>query len=505
MKIGCVQVGARGLAEYHAAAEDVYSALRSYGPTHDMLVFPECVYPAYFLDDTAMREEAVAKTPDFLAEVSRLAREHQTYVAVGVALRGEDGLLYNAAVLISSRGQILGQANKQHLWHFDSNWFTEGDQTLVVDTEFGPVGVVVCADARMPEIVREAALKGARLILDCANLTASGTSLSDVSNAQIDYLLAVRAFENGVWIAMADKWGVEGEFATYAGNSAVYAPDGRRVAAAQSMGSGVVSYDIPLVHGRLGQEPWLTAMERRVSGLSDDLSNTHPVARSKVDDAVKVGEVNPFVTVVAGSSQSCDRYPQLAFRLWQTETDLVCWPPMSDEALQALDCCSNMPEHGAAVAAVDAARGMDVYVNEGGKGWELLSTHTPIVQFHWGSLGVLRDDDIYIPELARCLMLMGVDAIYWPHRARSIFDLSLARARAMENRVFVCATEYNAEDGNSVSLVIDPAGGVAARTLVGQPLHASQVFMPCALARLKDVVPGTNVLTGRKPERYSLF
>lgn len=505
MKVGCVQLRARDLEAYRDAAVDVYAALKMYGPAHDLLVFPECAYPGYFLDPDTIREEAIDMTPQFLLEVSRLARECETYVAVGVAERDKDGRLYNRIVLIDRHGDILAKASKQHLWHFDNNWFVEGDNTVVVDTEYGAMGLVVCADARLPEIIRQAAVAGARLIIDCANLTAQGAVLSEVSNPQIDYVLGVRAFENGVWLLMADKWGIEGGFATYAGHSSIYCPHGEAVAGAPAVGDAIVSYEISLVDGKLDENFRTAALARRGSLNTDLLNNLHPVVTGKIEDAVRVSAMNPFVSVVAAVGHvEADSYADLVHRLWRTDSDLICWPPMSKHQFEAIGSGAEAPEHVAGIAAVHTGGALKVYLQEGATSWELMTTRTPIVQMHWGILGIIRDEDICIPEVARQLMLEGVDVIYWPHIARTPIDLNMARTRAMENRVFICAVAYSWENGHiDPSYIIDPAGAILARTVLGQPLHAVQTLVPCALTRIKDVVPGTNVLTGRRPERYT--
>lgn len=505
VKVGCVQLRARDLDAYRDAAGDVYAALKRYGRSHDLLVFPECAYPGYFLDPDPLREEAVETVPQFLLEVSRLAREYETYVAVGVAERGQDGRLYNRIALIDRNGDVLTKASKQHLWHFDNNWFTEGDGTVVVDTDYGPIGLVVCADARLPEIIRQATVAGARLIIDCANLTAQGALLSEVSNPQVDYVLGVRALENGVWLLMADKWGIEGDFATYAGRSSIYCPHGEVMVGASAVGDTVVSYEIPLMEGKLDEKFRTAALAQRCSVNTAVLNTWQAAVTVKIEDPVRVGAMLPFVSVVAvvGTVEPVS-YARLVQRLWRTDTDLICWPPMSEDQFAAVGGGAEGPEHVASVAAVRTTGGLELYLREGSTSWELMTTRTPIVQMHWGALGIIRDEDIRIPEVARQLMLDGVDVIYWPHRARTRLDLDQARTRALENRVFVCAVASSDETGyTDASYIIDPAGAILARTILGQPLHVAQTLVPVALTRIKDVVPGTNVLTGRRPERYT--
>jgi len=114
--------------------------------------------------------------------------------------------LENAAVLIDADGIVRAQAAKRFLWHFDREWFVAGDESPV---EMG-VGMLVCADARLPEIAVDLAGRGARII---ANPTAWVTSLPppEGTNSQAEFLWRVRAFENRVVGVAATKVGTEAD------------------------------------------------------------------------------------------------------------------------------------------------------------------------------------------------------------------------------------------------------------------------------------------------------
>lgn len=135
-----------------------------------------------------------------------VARRRGAWIAVGLVRPVEDGFV-NSAVLLDPDGDIAAIADKRFLWHFDSRWFREGTAGEVIALPWGSIGMFVCADARMTEIPRRLAVGGARLLLDPTALVLSPLG----TNAQLEYMLAARAWENGVFLAVANKCGSEGD------------------------------------------------------------------------------------------------------------------------------------------------------------------------------------------------------------------------------------------------------------------------------------------------------
>jgi len=100
---------------------------------------------------------------------------------------------------------------------FDSRWFCAGEQYPVAETEFGKVGMFICADGRLPEIVRCLSLQGADILLDLTNWVTSGFEKETLTNPQVEYMIPTRALENRVWIIAANKVGMEAKSILYCG------------------------------------------------------------------------------------------------------------------------------------------------------------------------------------------------------------------------------------------------------------------------------------------------
>jgi predicted amidohydrolase len=104
--------------------------------------------------------------------------------------------------------------------------FERGREWPVWDTGFAGSEVLICADGRQPEVARSLAVNGAELILDLTAWVSWARTTAELTTTQCEYLMPVRALENGVWVAAADKWGAEDQSIIYAGRSTVIGPDG---------------------------------------------------------------------------------------------------------------------------------------------------------------------------------------------------------------------------------------------------------------------------------------
>lgn len=106
-----------------------------------------------------------------------------------------------------------------------------------------------------------------------------------------------------------------------------------------------------------------------------------------------------------------------------------------------------------------------------------------------------------MPEWSRTLMLLGADCIIWPNQYSPDVAIKIARTRAAENRIYIISSQSSNEHGN-ISQIIDPNGVVIASTIQSLKKHACGVLVPFVNSRIKDIVPGTNVVLNRNPQNY---
>lgn len=212
----------------------------------EFLAFPECALvgcePCECSEESGVCDyhvQAAEIVPGPATErIARLAAEFDMYVAFGMAERDRDDpkRLYNAVALVAPEG-IRGTYRKVHLgsrpWVTEGITYTPGDRLPVWPTRFGPIGILICYDFWLnPELSRILALKGARLIVNCA-ASFAGPGKRDYAV----HVTEVRALENQCYTMTSnfvggarvdDNYGATGvesaRHAAFAGYSCIAGP-----------------------------------------------------------------------------------------------------------------------------------------------------------------------------------------------------------------------------------------------------------------------------------------
>lgn len=226
-RIACAQIEARDLGDASRALDDAVQMVAAAGEAGaDLCVLPEGTYPAYVLGSAEAGRAALAAGPDPVVVLGDAALRAGLEVVAGIVIDAPEGLL-NAAVQLGRDGRVRARSVKQLLWHFDREWFAPGSPAPIA----GGVGMLVCADGRLPEIAAGLVARGATLLV---NSTAWVTTIPppEGTNVQAEVLWRVRALENGVAAVAATKVGTEGGVAMYSGRSQIIAADGSVVAMA---------------------------------------------------------------------------------------------------------------------------------------------------------------------------------------------------------------------------------------------------------------------------------
>lgn len=125
----------------------------------------------------------------------------------------------------------------------------------------------------------------------------------------------------------------------------------------------------------------------------------------------------------------------------------------------------------------------------------------------WGPTGLAICYDLRFPELFRTMALAGAEMFLlpaqWPSRRLDAW-LLLARARAVENEVFVAACNRTGCDGDTPfpgqSLIVDPWGNVLAQGGEQEQLVVAQVDLR-ELRKVRRYLP---VYEDRRPEAYHI-
>jgi len=524
MRVACVQLEACDLERAEEGLSHALSMTENALELRpDVVVLPECTYPAYFL---AGYDRVRLRPPGEVLEMfARLARRGQCYLAVGLVEPGPAGRLLNSAVLLSPAGEVVARGHKHFLWHFDRRWFDPGPAPAVASTPWGKIGMFVCADGRLPEIPRLLALAGARLQLDLTAWVSSGRDPARLTNPQAEYMLRVRALENRSYMAAANKVGVEAGRVVYCGRSQVISPEGEVLALAGSTTPQVIYADIELPGS--SEDPLWPDFDP----LRDRRPADYGPLASPVQPSPPPGPA-PVVRLAAVQLSRRDLLPQFLYGLACEDALAAVTSPLPADpgSLPGPARGSDFPpvmitawwRHGELLARLETP-GFTVTVERS------LAPARRVYDTPAGRVGVMLDREGLLPEVPRLLALAGADWIAWPCSLPADLVELLARTRAAENRVFVVAAntpdplrirspgaanrgtsphdppgtpgQGNSTDGGA-SLVVDPDGRILAQAFVGRDQSIAGQAHLC-LARTKTIVPGTDAMADRRPETYT--
>ena len=226
--LAALQLAAHDRDDSHAGLERALDATRLAALDADLVVLPEATFPGYVLGKAPL---GVHEAQGAIERLRVIARETSTVIVAGAAVL-HDGRARNAAVVIDADGSLAGRADKLFLWHFDRRWFEDGQRLAPVATKIGLLGVLICADGRLPTISRALVDRGAELLVMPTAWVTSGRDPQALENVQADLLARVRAYENRVPFVAANKCGSELGMVAYCGKSQIVDAGGEIVALA---------------------------------------------------------------------------------------------------------------------------------------------------------------------------------------------------------------------------------------------------------------------------------
>jgi len=542
LKVACLQVSAREYEDRYENKENILKMIDKAADSRpQLIVLPECVYPAYYISPLIVKNplEFQKSTLELITEVKQRAKLYKCYIALGIVETDlTENILYNSALLINPEGQEISRFRKSYLWHFDSHWFCAGEQYPVIETEFGKVGMFICADGRLPEIVRCLSLQGADILLDLTNWVTSGFEKETLTNPQVEYMIPTRALENRVWIIAANKVGMEANIVLYCGKSAVFAPDGQIAKIASSCQEEILFYEISLEEAMdKSIDHQINAINARRPELYSELvqpTDTLPIY-SIMKKKTNPKNPNPLTAVVQIEFEgNFKKYLQkIEFfinNLLEQETNIIIFPecdfifPESgDEVINKIKQITKDRKMLCAITIVektDESYYKTTFLIESGKiRGKYRKTHLereeknlfasgdlglPVFKTSYGYIGIMIGYEGIFPEISRTLTLKGVDIIIWPSKFSNDRQINICRSRGAENKIFVACSNSICHQGTGHSLITSPSGQILTSCL-GKTEQASLSSLNLLLSRNKDIVPHTNTILNRKPDTYKIL
>ena len=111
----------------------------------DVALLPECCNLGWTHPSAFEMAEPIPDGDTFRA-LAEAAKDNDIYVCAGLVERAGTRI-FNSAVLIDTHGRLLLLHRKLHELDIGHAFYAQGDQLHVAETDFGTIGVMICADA----------------------------------------------------------------------------------------------------------------------------------------------------------------------------------------------------------------------------------------------------------------------------------------------------------------------------------------------------------------------
>ncbi len=175
----------------------------------DFILFPE-LFTLQLLSmeaETLPANKAINKlteyTPKLLDMFKQLATKYNINIIAGShPTKVSEGVIHNIAYVFLRDGSIHSQAKIHPTPSERASWQIEGGNELsVIETDCGPIGVLICYDSEFPELGRHLANQGANIIFVpfCTD--------EKQGYLRVRYCAQARAVENQCYVVMAGNVG----------------------------------------------------------------------------------------------------------------------------------------------------------------------------------------------------------------------------------------------------------------------------------------------------------
>lgn len=170
----------------------------------------------------------------------RIAKEYGCYICIGMAEHDcRTGIFYNSAALLGPKGTVVATHRKLSPAFRENLWAAKGNIPVdAVQTEFGPISLLICADTYSYRPARIAALRGARILLVPANWPPEHHNPEKFWRA--------RALENGIYILACNRTGRDKVMDCNSAQSFIVDPRGEAVVQISSPEDAIIYGALPL-------------------------------------------------------------------------------------------------------------------------------------------------------------------------------------------------------------------------------------------------------------------
>lgn len=233
IRVACVQMrSGTDVAGNIAAASSLIREAAGGGA--QLIATPEMTTLLDRTPGAAWEKSATEAADPGLAAFRALARELGVTLLIGsIAIRAEAGKCANRSFLIAPDGEIVTHYDKIHMFdvqlnatnvYRESDSYAAGAAAVIADLPAGRLGLTVCYDVRFPDLFRQLAIAGAKIIA----VPAAFTRITGEAHWHI--LLRSRAIETGCYIIAPAQGGKHQDGRETYGHSLIIDPWGEILA-----------------------------------------------------------------------------------------------------------------------------------------------------------------------------------------------------------------------------------------------------------------------------------
>lgn len=217
-------------------------------PGVDLIVFPEYSTHGFGLNPYAHQLELASTVPGPESRAfGEKAKEKGVWLCVSVVEKAPDPDMkpLNGMLIINPEGEVALKYHKMFPWCPKEPW-TPGAAMHVCDGPKGSkIAIALCSDFDYPEVAREAAWKGANVILRPAKYMYPWDHIWNITNQ-------VRAYENQAYVVAVNHTGEDTSY-SYFGHSMVCDFDGN-VITKMGENAGMTKVDIYPLHAEAARD-----------------------------------------------------------------------------------------------------------------------------------------------------------------------------------------------------------------------------------------------------------
>ena len=219
----------------------------------DLVVLPEYfstgICPEYFTTHPVNENGG-----EIIAFIKELAKKYNTNIIAGTVIEKKEDKLYNTSFAINRQGEIIGKYRKIHLFKYlggtENETITAGEKEVIIDFDFGKVGIAICFDIRYPMLFKKLVKMGADIIVLPTAWAIPNEIYNDSESLKYaqDMWIAMartRAYDNTAFIVISNQTKKSNEQFSCIGNSLIVSPTAEIIANEKNQ-EGAIYSDIDL-------------------------------------------------------------------------------------------------------------------------------------------------------------------------------------------------------------------------------------------------------------------